>query len=169
MRQPTRLHVTWQDDNTLKLEADFGTQTRLFHFGPAANPGTLDFTNATYVPSRVVNVEAPPGTPPTRQGHSIATWTVVPASGNVEAGGSLTVVTTHLTPGYYWQNGMPYTGNATLTEYFRVMELPDRSQWIRLTQVVDDPGYLRQPWVVNYAFKKLPDGTSWNPTPCSVK
>ena len=29
-----------------------------------------------------------------------------------------------------------------LTEYFRVMELPDRSQWIRFTQIVDDPEYL---------------------------
>jgi hypothetical protein len=43
------------------------------------------------------------------------------------------------------------------------------SQWIRLTQVVEDPGYLRQPWVVNYAFKKLPDGAAWNPTPCAVR
>src|ERR1700684_3466479 len=32
-RVPGRLHITWQDDNTLKLEADAGTQTRLFHFG----------------------------------------------------------------------------------------------------------------------------------------
>src|SRR5262245_19994034 len=33
MRIPTRLHVTWQDDNTLKLETDAGTQTRTFTFG----------------------------------------------------------------------------------------------------------------------------------------
>jgi hypothetical protein len=56
-----------------------------------------------------------------------------------------------------------------LTEYFRVMELPDRSQWIRYTQIADDPEYLTQPWIVNYAFKKLPDGSKWNPTPCSVR
>jgi len=31
MRLPTRLHITWQDDNTLKVETDEGTQTRLFH------------------------------------------------------------------------------------------------------------------------------------------
>src|ERR1051326_4954246 len=36
MRQPTHLHFTWQDDNTLKMEADFGNQTRLFHFTPQA-------------------------------------------------------------------------------------------------------------------------------------
>ena len=56
---------------------------------------------------------------------------------------------------------MPYTANATLTEYFRVMELPDKSQWIRFTQIVEDPEYLTQPWVVNYAFKKLPDASAW--------
>src|ERR1700744_6014726 len=32
-RVPGRLHITWQDDKTLKVEADAGTQTRLFFFG----------------------------------------------------------------------------------------------------------------------------------------
>src|SRR5271169_5236783 len=32
MRIPGRLHITWQDDNTLKIETDAGTQTRLVHF-----------------------------------------------------------------------------------------------------------------------------------------
>ena len=50
--------------------------------------------------------------------------------GHFERGGSLKVVTTHLKPGYYWKNGMPYTGNAVLTENFRVHELPDGSKWI---------------------------------------
>src|SRR5438552_3924705 len=36
MRVPGRLHITWQDDNTLKIETDAGTQTRLLHFAPAA-------------------------------------------------------------------------------------------------------------------------------------
>src|SRR6204780_2572888 len=35
MRMPGRLHITWQDDNTLKVEMDNGIQTRLFHFGAA--------------------------------------------------------------------------------------------------------------------------------------
>ena len=29
MRQPGRIRISWQDDNTLKLEFDAGTQTRL--------------------------------------------------------------------------------------------------------------------------------------------
>jgi hypothetical protein len=169
MRLPTHLHITWQDENTLKVEADYGTQTRLLHFGPPADAGRLDYSNATFFPPQPAKVEPPAGVAPSRQGYSIASWTIMGGTGDFERGGSLKVLTTHLTPGYYWKNGMPYSGNAALTEYFRVMELPDRSQWIRFTQIVDDPDDLTQPWIVNYAFKKLPDGSKWNPTPCSVK
>ncbi len=169
MRLPTRLHITWQDENTLKVEADYGTQARVFHFGPPPDAGRMDFSNATLVPPQAPKVEPPAGLEPSWQGYSVASWTIVGGSGNVERGGSLKVVTMHLKPGYYWKNGMPYTGNAVLTEYFRVMELPDQSRWIRFTQIVNDPEYLTQPWIINYAFKKLPDGSRWNPTPCSVK
>jgi len=169
MRLATHLHITWQDDNTLKVDADYGTQTRLFHFAPPATQGRLDYGNATFLPVRPSKLEPPAGVEPSVQGYSIAQWTIMGGSGNFERGGNLKVATSRLRPGYYWKNGMPYTGNAAVTEYFRTMELPDRSQWIRYTQVVDDPEYLTQPWIVNYAFKKLPDGSKWNPTPCSVK
>ena len=33
MRLPGRLRISWQDDNTLKMELTAGTQTRLFHLG----------------------------------------------------------------------------------------------------------------------------------------
>ena len=32
MRVPGRLHISWQDDTTLKIETDAGQQTRLLHF-----------------------------------------------------------------------------------------------------------------------------------------
>jgi len=169
MRLPTHLHITWQDDNTLKIDADYGTQTRVIHVGPPHEPGRLDYSNATLFPSQPQKLEPPPGVEPSVQGYSNASWTVMGGEGSFARGGSLKVVTTRLKPGYYWKNGMPYSANAVLTEYFRTMELPDRSQWIRLTQIVEDPEFLTQPWIVNYSFKKLPDGSKWNPTPCSVK
>ena len=169
MRLPTHLHITWQDDNTLKIEADYGTQTRLFHFGPPPRPGQMNSTNATFIPAEVPRRDLPAGLEPSWQGYSTATWSTMGGIGNFGRGGSLKVVTTHLKPGYYWKNGMPYTGNAELTEYFRLMALPDGSQWIRFTQIVEDPDYLTQPYIVNYHFKKLPDGSRWNPTPCAVK
>ncbi len=35
MRLAARFHITWQDDNTLKVESDYGMQTRLLHFNAA--------------------------------------------------------------------------------------------------------------------------------------
>jgi len=169
MRQPTHLHITWQDDTTLKLETDFGTQTRVFHFAPPQRPGRMSFFNGDYFPPEPLKIEPPPGTEPSLQGHSIAYWNAAGGRGGVERGGSLRVVTSKLKPGYYWKNGMPYSGNAVITEYFRTMELPDSSKWILFTQIVEDPEYLTQPFIVNYQFKKLPDASKWSPTPCTVK
>jgi hypothetical protein len=150
MRQPTHLHLTWADDDTLKLEADFGTQTRLLHFkAPAQAPAAASL-----------------------QGHSVASWVRMGGGGgqeNFQRGGVLRVITTRLTPGYYWKNGMPYTANARLRENFLLMSLPDGSTWLTLTQLVEDPEFLNQPYVVNYHFKKLPDGSQWRPTPCVVR
>jgi hypothetical protein len=67
MRVPTRVHITWQDPNTLKLEADAGTQTRLFRFGEAA-------------------VDAPPGER-TWQGVSVAEWEPQAGGGRGGRGG----------------------------------------------------------------------------------
>ena len=169
MRLPTHLHITWQDDSTLKIEADYGTQARVLHFGPPTTEGRLDYGNATLFPSRPLTFEAPAAVEPSAQGYSIASWTIMGGSAGFERGGNLKVVTSRLKPGYYWKNGMPYSGKAVLTEYFRTMALPDRSEWIRYTAIADDPEYLTQPWIVNYAFKRLPDGSTWNPTPCSAR
>ena len=43
MRVPGRLHISWADENTLKVETDAGTQTRLFHFtGKPLQPGVAE-------------------------------------------------------------------------------------------------------------------------------
>ena len=50
MRVPGRLHITWANDTTLKVEMDGGTQTRLFRFGavtpPAGAPDWQGFSRA---------------------------------------------------------------------------------------------------------------------------
>jgi hypothetical protein len=38
MRVPARFHITWQDDNTLRIDSDSGMQTRLFHFNATPAP-----------------------------------------------------------------------------------------------------------------------------------
>ena len=154
MRVPTRLHITWENENTLRLDTDAGTQTRLFHFG---------------MPS--------PGGEPTWQGYSEAQWEVAGGRGGFggfgrggpPAGGSLKVVTTHMRPGYLRKNGVPYSGNATVTEYFdRTME-PDGSSYLIVTTIVEDPQYLTQPFITSTHFKRQADASGWNPTPCEAK
>jgi hypothetical protein len=145
MRIPGRLHVVWQDDNTLRLDTDAGTQTRLFRFGPGA---------------------AAAGTP-TWQGTSTARWEA--AGGGAAAGpGSLTVVTTNARPGYLRRNGVPYGADATVTEYFDVAPHPSGGQVLIVTSVVEDPQYLQRPYIVSSHFKKEADGSKWDPSPCTA-
>ena len=149
MRLPGRLHITWQDDNTLKIETDTGTQTRLFHFGPAQ----------------------PPASEPSWQGYSQAQWEYA-AGGGRGAGprmGNLKVATTNLRPGYVRKNGAPYSAKATMTEYYDLNTLPDGDQWLTITTRVEDPVYFTRPLLTSSDFKKLPNANGWNPTPCSVK
>jgi hypothetical protein len=148
MAVPTRLRITWQDDTTLKVETDAGGQTRLFRFGsPRSQRG-----------------------PATWQGESIAEWERPRAArGAVQKGGSLKVVTSHLRPGYLRKNGVPYSGDAVLTEYWDLSAHPDGEQWITVTSMVRDDKYLREPWVTALNFKKERDGAGWAPTPCSSR
>jgi hypothetical protein len=157
MRIPGRLHITWADDNTLKIEADAGTQTRLLHFG-AAQPSAGE---------------------PTWQGSSAALWDVPPAGRGMGGGpavrpgqpraGTLKVVTTHMRPGYLRKNGVPYSGNATVTEYFDRTNEPNGDSWLIVTTIVNDPQYLQQEFVTSTHFKKQADATGWAPTACEAR
>jgi hypothetical protein len=151
MSVPTRLHITWQDANTLRIDTDAGKQTRLLRFTDNAVAG-----RASSGP--------PTSRPPTWQGESTAHWERVPAP---DTGGSLRVVTSHLRPGYLRKNGVPYSERATVSEHFDVSPLPDGGQLLLVMTTVDDPVYLTGPYIVSPHFKKEPDGSKWDPTPCS--
>ena len=147
MRLPTRLHITWQDANTLKVETDYGTQTRLFHFDAAPAPSEASW-----------------------QGHSVAQWeSAGGARGAALPGGDLKVTTTHLRPGYVRKNGAPYSDKAGVTEYYDVDTAPNSDQWLTVTTRVEDTQYFRGPYITTSDFKKLPDAKGWNPTPCSAR
>src|SRR6185503_1989292 len=95
MRVPGRAHITWQDDDTLKVELDAGTQTRLFHFGGAAPRET----QATWQGFSVANWERPP------QGVGVPEAFPVFAARIGTRGRSLEVTTTRLRAGYLRKNG----------------------------------------------------------------
>ena len=148
MQRPGRLHITWADDNTLKIEADSGTQTRLLKFG--AKPTRLGA--------------------PSLQGYSAARWLVAAAGrgrGNAPPTGTLEIETTNMTPGYMRKNGVPYSGTQTvLTEHVSRLNGPNGLVYLTLTAIVEDAVYLTQPFIRTYSFKQVPDATGWAPTPC---
>jgi hypothetical protein len=72
-------------------------------------------------------------------------------------------------PGYLRKNGVPYSENAVLTEYYDMIHEPGGETWMIVTTVVDDPLYLEYPLTLSAEFKKQPDASGWDPTPCSAK
>ena len=110
IRQPTRLRIRWEDDQTLLLEFDAGTQARRLHFTPAAAAAR------------------------SLQGQSQAKWfrqaqnRGIFGRGGRAAGGSLEVVTTNLRAGYLRPNGVPYSERTVVKDFFDSFTLPDGSR-----------------------------------------
>ncbi len=160
MRVPGRLHITWQDDTTLKIETDAGKQTRLFHF--AAQPpadGSLSwqgFSSARW--------EAPPPASPNVGG---GLGGLMPRAGQTPR--TLEVRTSLLLAGYLRKNGVPYSENASVTEYYDQFTERNGQAWFTVTTIVNDPKYLAMPFVTTTDFKKEPDGSKWGPEPCTSR
>lgn len=158
MRQPTRVHITWASPNALKIDTDAGQQTRTLNFDATARANGAR----------------------TWQGHSVATWEGIGQGGPNQPGGggaaasraprrgSLKVVTTNLRAGYLRKNGVPYSENARLIEYFDRFTTQTGDQWFVVTTVVEDPTYLNQPFITSSHFKREADGAKWAPTPCKT-
>ena len=147
LRVPNRLHIFWQDDQTLRMESDAGKQTRTFHFGdwkPLA------------------------GTPRSLQGDSIAEW-VRGGGGRGATDGSMKVTTTNLKAGFLRKNGVPYSENTNLMEYYDLIKEPNGDPLMVVTIITTDPLYLRQPFVITSQYKKQASDAGWNPTACSAK
>jgi hypothetical protein len=157
MRIPEHVHITWQDDQTMKMETDAGEQTRLFHFaGSDADPG-----------------------PKSLQGYSFAVWQVQHHRLDTGGGraarpeaptvwGDLKVMTSDLSAGYLRKNGIPYSDNAKLVEYYDLLQKVGGEQLLVVTSSLTDPVYLTKVFIVNSNFKKLSGAAGWEPSPCSA-
>jgi hypothetical protein len=162
LRIPGRLRISWEDDNTLKIESDQGQQTRLLHLGG----------------------KPPEGLEPSRQGYSSANWDPGAYSARPDAGAAagglgaaarrgtqskaLMVSTTHLLPGYLRKNGVPYSAETAVTEYFDRFSEPE-GEWFTVTTIVTDPVYLGAPFVTTTDFRKESDDSRFSPEPCSAR
>lgn len=156
LRQPTRARISWSDDDTLQIDTDNGMQTRWLRFD-----------------ARQLDTDVR-----TLQGNTSARWlTTSSVTGSGATGGILTTalerapwasleaVTTSLQPAWLRPNGVPYSENAVLTEYFDSFRDGDTA-WFTVTIIVEDPIYLTEPLVISSNFKREPDDARWNPKPC---
>lgn len=148
MRIPGRIRISWQDASTLEIETDAGRQTRLLHFDGTApdNDGPADW-----------------------QGTSRAEWELHRANFRAPAvNGTIKVVTTGMRSGYIRKNGVPYSENAVVTEYYDVFTQHDGSQWLQILTVVDDPTYFFESVITSTNFRRQDDRSGWNPHDCRV-
>jgi hypothetical protein len=160
MRVPTRLHVAWQDANTLTVQTDAGTQTRTLYFKPTAEQAAA---------------------PPSLQGYSVARWSIdAPAFGfgfglasattkPPPRYGTLKVSTTHLTGGLLRTNGIPYGDRASVEEQWNLYPEPTGEQWLTVSLEISDPVYLREAYIVTANFQKQADNNGWDPSPCTLR
>jgi hypothetical protein len=176
-RQPGRLHVTWAGDDTLRVDFDAGTQTRLLEFAASAQPPA----EKTWQGFSRAQWQRPPQTAggPQRAQIGNNTGPIAPGGGGrgqrggpdlspaLAEGGALKVVTTNFRAGYLRKNGVPYGESASITEYFQ--RLPDAANgdiYLLVITIVEDPEYLNEPFYTSTMFKREANGAKWSPTPC---
>lgn len=161
MLVPGRLKISWKDDETLQVETDAGMQTRLLYFQPAAALAAAPrswqgYSQATWMPHQVVPIYY---REPTR----------APAAAETAQFGSLKIVTANMLQGLIRKNGVAYSDQSMLTEYWELQRDPDTQvQYLIVTARLEDPVYLDRGYFYTATFQKEPDGSKWNPTPCTL-
>jgi hypothetical protein len=184
LRQPTRLKIDWADDATLRIESDAGEQVRLLHFDRSAprpaeptwqghslaeftaeRPPANPFGPALVAPTSEASAARAGGAAQAGGGAPAASRGTAPAA--TPSNGGVKAVTTNLRPGYLRKNGVPYGAGAVVTEYFDRLSLFG-SDYLEVLTIVDDPEHLATPFAVSNHFKREPDGSKWNPTPCAT-
>jgi hypothetical protein len=165
MQRPGRMHITWADDSTLKIDIDTGTQTRLIHFRTApadkGAPSWQGYSTGEWVaPGNVMLFTGDTFVPPLGRGRGPA---------GPPATGTLRVTTTNMKPGYLRKNGVPYSDKAVLTEHFNKISGGEGEPYLIMTAFVEDPTYLNQPFIRTYTWKAVPNDAGWDPTPCLAK
>lgn len=165
MRMPGRVRISWEDDDTLLLEYDAGSQVRRFRFGDSGEP--------------------PAGN--ALQGASVASWSGgasggrggrgggrpggFGAPGGSQAGpapdrwGSLDVVTTNLSGGYLLTSRSNYGAGAVLTEHVRYHH-DFGNEYFTVTAIIEEGDSTSS--MASSTFKKEPNGSRFNPTACEI-
>ncbi|MGD8809525.1 MAG: hypothetical protein PVG24_07955 [Gammaproteobacteria bacterium] len=157
MRMPTRLRIAWDGDDRLIIATDAGAQTRELHFGAAQGAHGMPASLQGYSVARWERTLPPPGP---------MGFTLPPGLAPPTNGGSLEVVTTNLREAWLRRNGVPYSAQTTLTEYFDRFDTPGGDQWFVVTSIVEDPLYHNGRFITSSHFRREDDESRWNPTSC---
>jgi len=56
-----------------------------------------------------------------------------------------------------------------VTEYYDLVVERNGDVYLVVTATVEDPTYLAQPYMTSTSFRKQPDASRWNPTPCTSR
>lgn len=184
MRQPGRIRVSWQDDQTLKLEFDAGTQTRILNFDRTRQPSaerTLQGFSLAQWEGPGVGRGAGPVDPRVTGGGMLSRE--LPGGGGgglrggppprqlaqINSGGDMRIVTTNFRDGYLRKNGVPYSEQATITEYIhRLPTHPNGDNWLHVITIVEDPRYLTQPFYTSTSFRREASDANFKPSPCAT-
>jgi hypothetical protein len=151
MRLPGRIHITWQDDATLKIETEEGTQTRLS--SSRHNAPTLR---------------------PRGKGESSAQWEL---AGGGRAGrgagprpAAISKSKREDAPGSAAEERRALRRQRGPDRVFQEQSGQSGDSWLILTSIVDDPQYLTGPFIRSTHYKRLPDNNiAWEAEPCSAR
>ena len=147
MRIPTRLHITWQDDNTLKMRLISGTK-------PAYSP----------MPDQKPVVAGGA----CRRRHGIIRARCSPDAAALRRLAAPRVTTTQMR-----QSACDATAyrraNTVMTEYFNRFDIPGGDSYLVVTSEIVDPENLATPFWTSQNFKRQRDATGWNPQPCGSR
>jgi hypothetical protein len=183
MRMPTDLHISWMTPNTLRIETDWGEQTRMLYFDradlPQRGPSLQGNSFATWERPVPLAIGAAPrgpggvdldGNPIIPRNGAGARRGARAGAGTVERGpegpGDLKVTTDQLTPAWLRRNGVPYGSGTSVMEYYKTFDDPMGREWFDVFTIVNDPEYLSAPFVTSSDYRRLPDASSWSPHPC---
>jgi hypothetical protein len=87
----------------------------------------------------------------------------------INRGGDLKVMTTNFREGYLRKNGVPYSEQASITEYFHLLPThPNGDNWLHVVTIVEDPRYLTQPFYTSTSFRREPSDANFKATPCTT-
>jgi hypothetical protein len=156
---------SWQGDSSAEWQAA-APPGGFFGFGGPPPDGAAP---AGAPPAAAAAAHAPPAPTAAGAARPAPKAAVAPSAGPPPAPphASLKVVTTKLRAGYLRKNGVPYSEDAVVTEYYDRLTMFG-NDYLQVTTVVVDPKYLTGPFVVSNQFKREPDGSKWRPTPCQT-